>query len=233
MRNILRPLRSLRTWPAAAFVVAAVVTASPALADPALVAVNGGFAQPPPQPQPFQRVILVTPPQLVYERPPPVDLPHEDYRSPFRLSLGPAGVTTGKGFGMGLGVAAEMGTGTVGARLSAAWLRAETNDASSPIAGGMGHYGAELNLDLHKGGPWHPMLGVGFGLVHVATSDVRPGGFAGVGLARIGFEYALGFDDADVRFAFHLTGALPGPSDPELASLKGYVLGTASLGIGF
>lgn len=202
-----------------------------ASADPAAVAVTG-FAQPPPS----ARVIWVTPPpppQVIYERPAPPELPHEDYRSPFRLSLGPAGVTAGRGFGMGLGLAADFGTGTAGVRISAAWLRPESSDASAPISGGMGHYAAELNLDLHKGGPWHPLVGVGFGLAHVASTDARPGGFAGVGIARLGFEYSFGLDDADVRVGFHLTGALPGPADPELANLKGYVLGMAALSVGF
>jgi hypothetical protein len=176
---------------------------------------------------------VVRPTPILVERPAPAPLPHEDYRSPFRLSLGPAGVTTGRGLGFGLGLAADLGTGTVGARLSAAWLRAESTAPGAPLFGGLGHYAAEINLDLHKAGPWHPVLGVGFGLAHVASSDARPGGFAGVGLARLGFEYALGLDDADVRFGVHVTGALPGPADPEVRDLKGYVIGTASLGIGF
>lgn len=216
--------------------LASLAQARPAFAEPAAVAVNG-FAQPPPprDPPPLQRVILVTPPPqpIVYERPAPPELPHEDYRSPFRLSLGPAGATTGRGLGFGLGLAADFGTGTVGARLTAAWLRAETSDPSASLSGGLGHYGAELNLDLHKAGPWHPTVGVGFGLAHVASTDLRPGGFAGIGIAHLGFEYSLGLDDADVRFGFNVTGALPGPSDPEVANLKGYVLGTATLGIGF
>ncbi len=195
-----------------------------------------GFAQPPPPRDVSPSPILLVRPMptpIVIERPAPPELPHEDYRSPFRLSLGPAGVTTGRGLGFGLGLAADFGTGTVGARISAAWLRAESSDGNGPLSGGLGHYAAELNLDLHKAGPWHPVLGVGFGLAHVSGTDLRPGGFAGVGLARLGFEYALGLDDADVRIGVHVTGALPGPADPEVAGLKGYVIGTAGIGIGF
>ena len=50
---------------------------------------------------------------------------------------------------------------------------------------------------------------------------------------NIGIEYALGLDDADVRLGLHVTGGLTGPADPEIAGLKGYVLGTAGIGIGF
>jgi hypothetical protein len=35
-------------------------------------------------------------------------------RAPFRLTLGPMGVTTGRGFGFGIGIGADFGTGSVG-----------------------------------------------------------------------------------------------------------------------
>ena len=211
---------------------ALLLAAVPALAsaDSAVVQV-GRFAEPPPSPAPPPTVVLVEVPRdAVPDR--NYDLPREDYRSPFRLHLGPSGVTTGRGFGLGLGLAADFGLGTVGARLTSAWFRPESS-GSGPVAGGMGHYTAEMVLDLHKGGPWHPIIGLGFGLTHVASSVANEGGFAGIGIARIGFEYSLGLDDADVRFGFGLTGALPGPSDRELANLPPYAIASASLGIGF
>ncbi|HEX7600716.1 MAG TPA: hypothetical protein VF316_03885 [Polyangiaceae bacterium] len=201
-----------------------------AKADSAVVQV-GRFADPPPPPPPGPTVVLVEEPRYqVPDR--PFELPREDYRSPFRLHIGPSGVTTGRGFGLGLGLAADFGLGTVGARLTSAWFRPEST-GTGPIAGGMGHYTAEMVLDLHKGGPWHPVIGLGFGLTHIASSTASEGGFAGIGIARIGFEYSLGLDDADVRFGFGLTGALPGPSDRELANLPPYAVASASLGIGF
>jgi len=201
-----------------------------AQADSAFVQV-GRFADPPPPPPPGPTVVVVEEPRYqVPDR--PLELPREDYRSPFRLHVGPSGVTTGRGFGLGLGLAADFGLGTVGARLTSAWFRPEST-GTGPIAGGMGHYTAEMVLDLHKGGPWHPVIGLGFGLTHITSSAAGEGGFAGIGIARIGFEYSLGLDDADVRFGFGLTGALPGPSDRELANLPPYAVASASLGIGF
>ena len=211
---------------------ALIVTSASALAsaDSAVVSV-GRFADPPRPPPPPTVVLVDEPPRYVIaDR--PYELPREDYRSPFRLHLGPAGVTTGHGFGLGLGLAADFGLGTVGARITSAWFRPESGGAG-PIAGGMGHYTAEMVLDLHKGGPWHPIIGVGFGVTHIASSAAGDGGFAGIGIARFGFEYSLGLDDADVRLGLGVTGALPGPSDRELANLPAYAVASASLGIGF
>jgi hypothetical protein len=188
----------------------------------------------------------------VYVEPPPVV---EPYRAPVRLELGPVGVTTGRGLGMGLGAAAAFGSGTVGARISAAWTRGEArSDADAQFAelgSGLAQYTGELTLDFHKRGPVHPVFGMGFGLAHVshpqgsgsggnlngggATGGNASGGSgnAGIGTARLGVEYALGFDDADVRLGAGITGVLAGPSEREADSLRGYALVGASLAIGF
>lgn len=211
--------------------------ASSALADEAVVSVGHDFARPP--------VTVVAPPQrviVVHDDPPPppqqwVDttpLPHEVYRSPFRLSVGPSGVTTGRGLGMGLSLAGDFGTGTVGARIAAMWLHGEPQGGSPvmPASGtSMGQYTAELVLDLHKAGPVHPLFGLGFGLLHVAKNDVS--GDAAIGTARLGLEYALGIEDADVRLGLSVLGAMPGVSDRELADLRAYGMVNASIAIGF
>src|SRR4051794_10630882 len=65
------------------------------------------------------------------------------HRSPFRLQLGPQGITTGKGFGLGVGVGADFGTGSVGGRLSASWLRGEgksSDGTSTPTGDTVGLY---------------------------------------------------------------------------------------------
>lgn len=159
----------------------------------------------------------------------------EAYRSPFRLNLGPAGVTSGRGLGLGLGLAADFGTGTVGARIAAAWMRGEEhNDAlalNAPLGNGLAQYTGELTLDFHKRGPVHPVFGMGFGLAHVSKPDAS--GNAGIGTVRLGIEYALGLEDADVRIGGGVTGVLSGPSEREVDNLRGYAVVAGTLAIGF
>jgi hypothetical protein len=204
-------------------VLAALGWTQGARADSAVVAV--GFAQPPPGRTTY-----------VYEQPPPpvaVDPSDEEgYRSPMRLHIGPVGATTGRGLGPGLGLAADFGRGTVGVRLAAAWVRGEPSASDpSPIGQGLSQYTGELTLDLHKRGPWHPVLGVGFGLARASRADSA--GNLGIGTARLALEYALGIDDADVRFSAGIMGVLPGPADQQVQDVKGWALAGVSVGIGF
>jgi hypothetical protein len=191
------------------------------------------FAPPPPS---APVVIVAQPrPEPVYEAPPEEPPSPDPYRSPVRLGVGPVGATSGLGLGLGLGVTADFGKGTVGARISAAWLKGEEkggrDSSSMPLGNGIGQYTGELVLDLNKRGPAHPLVGLGFGAVHVSRNEGS--GFAGVGVARLGFEYALGLSDADVRIGGGVTGVLPGPMSPEAQGLTAYVLVTAGLTIGF
>jgi hypothetical protein len=180
--------------------------------------VDVGFAEPPP----VQR--YAQPPVVASDEPPD----EQPYRAPVRFHLGPMGATTGRGLGLGLGVAADMGRGSVGFRAAAAWMRGEPSGTdTSTIADGLSQYTGELTLDLRKRGPWHPLLGVGFGVARVNR------GTLGIGTARLGLEYALGLDDADVRFGAGVTGVLPGPADREVQDVKGWALVGATVGIGF
>lgn len=191
-----------------------------------------GFAEPPPRSEPVV-VREADDDRERFEETPPPDAP-EAYRSPFRLNVGPVGVTSGRGLGLGLGVAADFGTGTVGARIAGAWTRGETASADAPqseLGTGLGQYTGELTLDLHKKGPVHPVFGVGFGLAHVANA--QGGGNAGIGIARLGVEYSLGLTDADVRLGAGVTGVLAGPEDREVDNLRGYALVGAQVAIGF
>jgi hypothetical protein len=156
-------------------------------------------------------------------------------RAPFRLTLGPRGITTGKGLGLGVGLGADFGTGSVGGRLSASWLRGEgkTESGESTRTGdAVGQYTGELTLDLHKRGPVHPVLGMGAGVIHVSRTDGRSG-FGAVGTGRFAVEYALGLEDADVRVGASVTGGLLGPVDDDVNDLRAYVLTGAHLAIGF
>ena len=160
------------------------------------------------------------------------DTQAEEDRSFLRLHLGPVAATTGRGLGPGLGVAADFGSGTLGFRLAAAWTHGEPSAASpSPIGGSLAQYTGELTLDFAKRGPLHPVLGLGFGYARVASGFAAGG--RGVGTARAALEYAVLFDDADVRFSAGVLGALPGPADSSVADLRGWAVLGATIGVGF
>lgn len=201
-----------------------------ARADDATVTVGAParFSEPPKGEGPFAHPRAVASDDFIARDP-------ELRRAPFRLALGPMGITTGKGLGFGVGLGADFGTGSVGGRLSAAWLRGEgkTGDgASTPTGDSVGHYTGEITLDLHKGGPVHPVVGMGAGFLHVSRSDGRSG-FAGTGTGRFTIEYALGLDDADVRVGAGVTGGVIGPVDRDVKDLRGYALTDLHLAIGF
>jgi hypothetical protein len=183
-------------------------------------------------------VVQVGPGTRGYAEPPapePREAPQvaaDDSHSVMRLQLGPLAATTGRGLGPGLGVAADFGSGTMGFRLAAAWTHGEpSTSAPSPIGGSLAQYTGELTLDFAKRGPLHPVLGIGFGYARVDTG--RAEGGVGVGTARAALEYAILFDDADIRFSLGVLGALPGPADSAVADVKGWALVGGMLGVGF
>lgn len=156
-------------------------------------------------------------------------------RAPFRLTLGPMGITTGTGFGLGVGLGADFGTGSVGGRLSASWVRGEgrtESGASTPTGDSVGHYSGEITLDLHKRGPIHPIIGMGAGVLYVSRPD-NQSGFAGAGTGRFAIEYALNLEDADVRVGASVTGGVIGPVDSAVKDLRAYALTGLQLAIGF
>lgn len=158
----------------------------------------------------------------------------ELHRSPVRLTLGPTGVTTGKGFGIGVGTALDFGTGSVGGRIHGTWLRGEGangDGTSTPTGDMLSQYGGEVTLDLHKRGPVHPIIGMGAALLYVSRTDTS--GFAGAGTGRFGLEYSLGLEDADVRVGGSLMGGMVGPVDRDIKDLRGYAMIGAHLAIGF
>ena len=207
------------------------IATNDARADDATVSVGGRFAEPPEdRSHPPQRTAPLAP-----EEPGRFGSdPRELHRSPFRLQLGPQGITTGKGFGIGVGLAADFGSGSVGGRLAASWLRGEGtkgDGSSSPTGDSVGLYTGEITLDLHKRGPVHPVIGMGAGLLHVSRPDAS--GVAGVGTGRLGVEYSLGLEDADVRVGGSVTGGLIGPIDSDVKDLRAYALVGVHLAIGF
>lgn len=224
-------------------VVALVASEGEARADDATVTVgnrdgegrDARFSEPPDSGRApiTQTAILPDDSSPRYDHGRPYD-PRELKRAPFRLQLGPMGITTGKGFGIGVGVGAEFGTGSVGGRISTSWLRGEgtnSDGTSTPTGSSIGLYTGEITLDLHKRGPIHPVIGMGAGFVSVSRVDGS--GFAGVGISRLALEYALGLEDADVRVGASVTGGLIGPVDSDVRDLRAYAMTGIHLAIGF
>ncbi|MDF2694754.1 MAG: hypothetical protein K0S65_3137 [Labilithrix sp.] len=209
-----------------------VVAAGEARADDATVTVGGPQFSDPPPPAP---VAVVAAPSRAIADDGFIAREPELRRSPFRLTLGPTGITTGRGLGFGVGLGADFGTGSVGGRLAASWLRGEgkkDGGSSTPTGDSVGHYSGEITLDLHKRGPFHPVIGMGAGFLHVSRPDGKSG-FAGMGTGRFALEYALGLEDADVRVGASITGGIIGPVDSEVKDLRAYALSGVHLAIGF
>jgi hypothetical protein len=210
---------------------AALCAVTRAKADDATVSVGQRFSDPPQDGTQRANPIVADDPSRFGQDPRD---PRELHRAPFRLQLGPQGITTGKGFGVGVGVGADFGSGSVGGRLAASWLRGEgtnANGTSTPTGDSIGIYTGEVTLDLHKRGPVHPIVGMGFGILHVSRPDAN--GIAGVGTGRLGLEYSLGLEDADVRIGTSVTGGLIGPIDSDVKDLRAYALVGLHLAIGF
>jgi hypothetical protein len=196
--------------------------------------VAGRFATPPPGVDgPRENAVVVErTPDYYIPPPPPLAVP---YRSILRFELGPSFVTSGHSLGYGLTGAASVGTGTVGGRFSATFLRGEGGDNNTqmaPTGSAMSQYLAELVLDLKKNGSLHPVVAMGMGLVHVDNGN-GTSGEAGVGTGRIGAEYSFGVDDADVRVGAGALGALVGPAASEVKDLKAYGIFDVHVAVGF
>ncbi|HEY1955764.1 MAG TPA: hypothetical protein VGH28_09125 [Polyangiaceae bacterium] len=203
--------------------------AGAASADSATIAVGGNYATPPP-------VVVVrdeTPQPTIFVHDRDETLPKDPYRSPFRLTIGPAAITSGQGIGPGLMAAADFGSGAVGLRLSGAWFRGDAaDDPNARFGARVGLYAGELTLDLHEAGPLHFVTGLGLGALDVTTAD-GTNGWAMAGLARVGFEYSLSLDGADARFGAGVMAGLVGPADKVASNAPVFGAMNATFSIGF
>jgi hypothetical protein len=100
----------------------------------------------------------------------------------------------------GLFTALDVGQRAVGARVSAAWLRPETEQ-------GLSAYSAELWIDFRHRHELHPVLAAG-------ATFLRGGGLgqrdsAGAGLLRGALEYELPIADADARLSLSVLALVP------------------------
>jgi hypothetical protein len=100
----------------------------------------------------------------------------------------------------GLFMALDVGQRAVGGRLSASWLRAESDQ-------GLSAYTAELWIDFRHRSALHPMLGAGASFLRGgAVGDDET---AGAGVLRGALEYELPVVDADARLGLNLLLLVP------------------------
>jgi hypothetical protein len=139
--------------------------------------------------------------------------------STFRFHVGPAALL--EPASPGLFTALDVGQRAVGARLSAAWLRAES-------AQGLSSYSAELWIDFRHRSALHPVLGAGASLLRGGALGQKDQ--AGAGSLRGALEYELPLVDAEARLS--LTALLLVPA---IASerTRPWTMAALTVGAGF
>ena len=162
---------------------------------------------------PAARAEFAPPPESPYQledpnRPPPPrgegrDQPIQPWgpdatTSAFRFHVGPAVLL--EPASPGLFTALDVGPRAVGARVSAAWLRPETDQ-------GLSAYSAELWIDFRHRYALHPVLGAG--ATFLRGGALGHGHGAGAGLLRGALEYELPIADADARLSLSALALVP------------------------
>lgn len=96
--------------------------------------------------------------------------------------------------------ALDIGRRAAGARVSAAWLRAESER-------GLAVYDLQLWIDFRHRYRIHPIVGAGASLLHggALNGDDR----VGAAVLRGALEYELPVEDTDARLAFDVTAFVP------------------------
>jgi hypothetical protein len=118
--------------------------------------------------------------------------------STFRFPVGPAVLL--QPTGPGLFTALDIGRGAVGARVSAAWLRAESEQ-------GLAAYTGELWIDLAHRYDLHPIVGAGASFLHGGALGQKRG--AGAGVLRGALEYELPITEADACLSLNVVAWVP------------------------
>jgi len=154
-----------------------------------------------------------------------------EHLSWFRLHIGGTGRADSDRVTPGVMAAMDFGRGPAGFRASGAWLRVGSED-------GLAQYTGELTLDAGGRSRWRPVLGAGVGLARTYRVDdtgTRTGGGSsiGVGLLRVALEYRLPLEDIDARAGIHLIGTLPAIRAEGAPDLSPWIIGAATVGVGF
>jgi hypothetical protein len=155
------------------------------------------FAEPPDSPYRLHDPNRGEPP-LNDERVEPWEPPPDAPRSTFRFHVGPAILI--QPASPGLFTALDIGQHAVGARISASWLRAESEQ-------GLSAYDAELWIDFRHRYELHPIVGAGASFLHGGALGQTSS--AGAGVLRGALEYELPIADADARLSLNLMALVP------------------------
>jgi len=126
------------------------------------------------------------------------DPPPEAPRSTFHFHVGPAILL--QPTSPGLFTALDIGQHAVGARVSASWLRAESEQ-------GLSAYTAELWVDFRHRYELHPIVGAGASFLHGGALGQHDS--AGAGTLRGALEYELPIADADARVSLNVMALVP------------------------
>jgi hypothetical protein len=145
---------------------------------------------------------------------PEPDLP----RSVFRFQVGPALLLEPSS--PGLITALDIGQHAVGARVSAAWLRAATDR-------GLSSYSGELWVDFRHRYQLHPILGAGASYLR---GGALGGSDAGAGLLRGTLEYELPIRDAEARLGVSIVALVPAIASERT---QPWALGALTVSAGF
>lgn len=121
----------------------------------------------------------------------------------------------------GLITALDVGQRAVGARLSATWLRAETDH-------GLASYSAELWVDFRHRYQLHPILGAGAS--YLRGGALGENSAAGAGVLRGALEYELPISDADARLGLSVSALVPAIGSERT---RPWTLGALTVGAGF
>jgi hypothetical protein len=155
------------------------------------------FSSPPESPYPAEPRYRGERPATLVEDP-GERWPAANEESTLRLHVGPAMLLEPSG--PGLFTALDVGRRAVGARVSAAWLRAESER-------GLAAYEMELWIDFRHRYDLHPILGAGASLLRGgALGDASS---VGAGVLRGALEYELPVEGADARVGLNLTAFVP------------------------
>ncbi len=159
--------------------------------------------------------------------------PPDPKPSIIRFFAGPAGKVDKAAASPGLLVAADLGRGPAGFRLTGAWLDVGKDR-------GVSQYTGELTIDFGGRSRFRPVVGAGGGVARSSSSvredgsvDASTGATLGVGLVRAGLGFRLPFEDADARVAVDVTGVLPAIRGATAPDLGPWVIGAITVGIGF
>jgi len=121
----------------------------------------------------------------------------------------------------GLFTALDVGRRAVGARVSASWLRPETER-------GLSAYSAELWIDFRHRYQLHPILGAGASFLRGGALGEHES--AGAGSLRGALEYELPIADADARLSLSVLALVPALGGERT---RPWTMAALTLGAGF